>query len=358
MHPLEHIPKRLSQVAMKHKTFLWFILPSLSAMILFIALPIVSVLVQSLHVEHDQVLVITENCGPFGCEEVTAVDVEATAALKDAAPLGKFNGLATYANRAHLAFDEIAQAWASTDSMGDFLSQVFNLPFYRALLFTLAYTFIVTPFVILLGLAIALGVNGLPKILKGPTIFVSLLPMIVTPLIGSLILFWMIDARGLIGATLQIMFDDPDLSLKASPTLTWITLFVYGVWHSAPFSFIVFYAGLQTVPQDTLEASMIDGATRWQRIRYVVVPYMAPLVTFITLMQLMDNFRVFEPIVGFSAQASATSLSYIIYNDLRGGDSQLFGSAAATSMLTICGVAILLMPVLIRTWRDFTRKTV
>ena len=155
-----------------------------------------------------------------------------------------------------------------------------------------------------------------------------------------------------------VVFDDPDLSLKASPTLTWITLFVYGVWHSAPFSFIVFYAGLQTVPQDTVEAAMIDGASRWQRIRYVVVPYMAPLVTFITLMQLMDNFRVFEPIVGFSAQASATSLSYIIYSDLRGGDTQLFGSAAATSMLTILGVAVLLTPVLIRTWREFNRKPV
>jgi multiple sugar transport system permease protein len=342
---------------MKHRTFFWFILPSLTAMVLFIALPIVSVFVQSLYVAHDQVLVVTENCGPFGCQQTTSVDVEATLALKEEAPLGKLNGLATYGNRGHLALTELGEAWRSTDSFGVFLSKVMNLPFYKALAFTISYTFIVTPLVIVLGLAIALGVNALPKAVKGPTIFVSLLPMIVTPLIGSLILFWMIDARGIIGASLQALFDNPNLSLKASPTLTWVTLFVYGVWHSAPFSFIVFYAGLQTVPQDTLEAAMIDGATRWQRIRYVVIPYMTPLVTFIMLMQLMDNFRVFEPIVGFSAQANATSLSYIIYNDLR-GDSQLFGSAAATSMLTIIGVAILLTPVLIRTWREFTRKAV
>jgi len=103
---------------------------------------------------------------------------------------------------------------------------------------------------------------------------------------------------------------------------------------------------------------MIDGASRWQRIRYVVVPHIAPLVTFILLMQLMDNFRVFEPIVGFSAQASATSLSWIIYNDLRGQDIQMFGSAAATSMLTILGVAVLLTPVLIRTWQQFNKKVI
>lgn len=340
---------------MPHRTFFWFIFPSLLAMILFIALPIGSVIVQSLHVEHEQIIVVTESCGPFGCTETTAVDQEATRALRDAQPLGRFNGLGTYFNRAHLATEEIAAAWQTSESLGAFFGQVMNLPFYRALVFTVAYTFIVTPFVLVLGLAIALGVNGLPRALKGVTIFFSLLPMIVTPLIGSLVLFWMIDADGVIGATLQRVFDDPNLSLKASPTLTWITLFIYGIWSSAPFAFIVFYAGLQTVPEETLEAAMIDGATRWERIRYVVVPHLMPLVVFITLIQLMDNFRVFEPIVGFQAQASATSLSYIIYSDLR-GDVQQFGSAAATSVLTIIGVAILLAPVLVRTWRDFNRK--
>ena len=343
---------------MPHRTFLWFILPSLAAMILFIALPIVSVFVQSLFIEHEQVIVEVENCTPFKCETEMQVDTEATRALREERPLGRFNGLGTYTNRSHLAFDEVAAAWATTAGWGAFLSELYNRPFYKALAFTLAYTFVVTPFVIVLGLFIALGVNGLPAMLKGPTIFASLLPMIVTPLIGSLILFWMIDAEGILGSTLQRIFDDNQLSLKASPALTWVMLFVYGIWHSAPFAFIVFYAGLQTVPQETLEAAQIDGASRWQRVRYVVVPYMTPLVTFITLMQLMDNFRVFEPIVGFSASANATSLSWIIFNDLRGRDVQLFGSAAATSMLTILGIAVLLTPVLIRTWREFNRKRV
>ena len=216
----------------------------------------------------------------------------------------------------------------------------------------------VTPFVLFFGFLIALGVNSLPKQMKGPTIFVSLLPMIVTPLIGSLILFWMIDAQGIIGSILQRIFDDPNLSLKASPTLTWIMLMVYGVWHSSPFAFIVFYAGLQTVPSDTIEAAMIDGATRWERTKYVVLPHLMPLTIFILLIQLMDNFRVFEPIVGFSAQANATSLSWIIYNDISNNEDQFFGSAGATSVLTIIGISVLLIPVLIRTWREFNRKVV
>ena len=342
---------------MPHGTFARFIWPSFLAMIIFIALPIVSVAVQSFFVEHEQVMREVENCGPFKCTKVLQVDLEATGALRAESPLGRYNGLGTYSNRAHLAFDEVSEIWQATDSFSNFVAGVYNLPFYKALFFTLAYTFVVTPFVIIFGLLIALGVNRLPSITKGPTIFASLLPMIVTPLIGGLILFWMVDADGILGATLQIIFDDPQLSLKASAPLTWIMLMIYGIWHSTPFSFIVFYAGLQTVPTDTIEAAKIDGASRFQQVFYVVVPHMMPLLVFITLMQLMDNFRVLEPIVSFSAEAKARSLSWIIYNDLNGQD-KLFGSAAATSMLTILGVAILLTPVLIKTWRDFNRRSI
>ena len=342
---------------MSHRTFFWFILPSLLAMFVFIAMPLVSVVFQSLYIEHEQVMRVTKNCGPFGCKEEVSVDYEATQQLRDQNPLGQFNGLGTYFDRDHLAASEVGEAWTSSRSLGEFSTQLYNLPFYRSLAFTLAYTFIVTPFVIILGLLIALGVNRLTPVLKGPTIFLSLLPMIVTPLIGSLILFWMIDAQGIIGKSLQLLFDDNELSLKASPTLTWLTLMIYGIWHSAPFAFVVFYAGLQTVNADALEAAMIDGASRLQRVWYVVIPHLKPLFIFVALIQLMDNFRVFEPIVGFSAEANASSLSYAIYSDLK-GDVIQFNSAAATSVLTIVGVAILLAPVLRKTWRDFQQKVV
>lgn len=341
---------------MRHRDFAAFMWPSVLAMLLFIALPIVSVAIQSLYVEHDQVLVTAENCTPFGCTQETRVDTAATAARRAEEPLGRFNGLGTYFNRAHLATDEVAAILSDNRGFGDVVSRIMNLPFYKALAFTLLYTFLVTPLSMIFGFAVALGVNRISGWLKGAVIFVSLLPYIVTPLLGSLILFWMINSDGIIGASLQVIFNDPQLSLRASPVLTWVTLIVYGTWHMTPFAFVVFYAGLQTLPQDTLESAMIDGASRRERIRYVVIPHLAPLATFVGLVLLMDNFRVFEPIIGFSAEAHATSLSWLIYNDLTGQVNQLFGSAAATSILTMIGVIILLLPVLIRTRREFKRK--
>ena len=52
---------------MKHKTFFWFFLPTALAMFLFIALPLTSIVSQSLHTPHDAVLVVVESCDPFGC---------------------------------------------------------------------------------------------------------------------------------------------------------------------------------------------------------------------------------------------------------------------------------------------------
>jgi len=342
---------------MRHSTFFWFVLPTASAMILFIAFPIISVLLQSVHAPHPAVLVEVETCTPLvGCTVETTMDQDATKAVREAEPLGRFIGLEIFFDRGHLAVKEVGEIIRYSNSFNEAFSKLSNLPFYRALAFTLTFTFIVTPFVIIFGFLIAVTVNAINSHLKGLVIFFSLLPFVVTQLIGALVLFWMIDSRGILGSAVQWLASDPNLSLKASTGVMWVSLIIYGIWHAAPFAFVIFYAGLQTLPQDQIEAAKIDGASRYQQTKYIIIPHLFPLITFVALIQLMDNFRVFEPIVGFNASAHAQSLSWFIFNDL-GGETRQLSSAAASSVLTIIGVSILLFPVLFRTWRDFRERT-
>ncbi len=342
---------------MRHSTFFWFVLPTASAMVLFIAFPIISVLVQSVHAPHPVVLVEVETCTPLvGCTVETTMDQDATKAIREAEPLGRFIGLEIFFDRGHLAVKEVREIIRNSNSFNEVFSKLSNLPFYRALAFTLTFTFIVTPFVIIFGFLIAITVNAISSHLKGLVIFFSLLPFVVTQLIGALVLFWMIDSRGILGSAVQWLASDPNLSLKASTGVMWVSLIIYGIWHAAPFAFVIFYAGLQTLPQDQIEAAKIDGASRYQQTKYIIIPHLFPLITFVALIQLMDNFRVFEPIVGFNASAHAQSLSWFIFNDL-GGETRQLSSAAASSVLTIIGVSILLFPVLFRTWRDFRERT-
>jgi ABC-type sugar transport system permease subunit len=341
---------------MRHKTFFWFFLPTATAMLLFIAFPIISVITQSVHAPHKAVLIEVETCTPLtGCKIQTTIDQEATRKQKEVNPLGRFVGLDIFFDRGHLAIHELVEIFKSSENWSSKYNQIFNLPFYRAMGFTITFTFLVTPFVVILGLLIALAVNAIHSKIKGLVIFFSLLPFVITPLIGALVLFWMIDSRGILGNLVQWLVNDPTLSLKASTGLMWISLIIYGIWHAAPFAFVIFYAGLQTLPNDQIEAARIDGASRYQQVRYIIIPHLFPLITFVALIQLMDNFRVFEPIVGFNASAHATSLSWFIFNDLSGETRQL-SAAAASSVLTIVGVSILLFPVLLRTWKDFREK--
>ena len=342
---------------MRHITFFWFVLPTASAMVLFIAFPIISVLLQSVHAPHPAVLVEVETCTPLvGCTVETTMDQDATKAIREAEPLGRFIGLEIFFDRGHLAVKEVREIIRNSNSFNEVFSKLSNLPFYTALAFTLTFTFIVTPFVIIFGFLIAITVNAISSHLKGLVIFFSLLPFVVTQLIGALVLFWMIDSRGILGSAVQWLASDPNLSLKASTGVMWVSLIIYGIWHAAPFAFVIFYAGLQTLPQDQIEAAKIDGASRYQQTKYIIIPHLFPLITFVALIQLMDNFRVFEPIVGFNASAHAQSLSWFIFNDL-GGETRQLSSAAASSVLTIIGVSILLFPVLFRTWRDFRERT-
>jgi len=124
----------------------------------------------------------------------------------------------------------------------------------------------------------------------------------------------------------------------------------YGIWWAAPFAFIILYAGLQTVPRDPLEAAMIDGASAWQRLRYVVIPHLMPLLAVITVIHVMDAYRVFEPILVFGASVFANSVQYLTYYTLSYEDNA--NKAAAYAILTVIGVVILLIPVLVHTYRD------
>jgi multiple sugar transport system permease protein len=224
--------------------------------------------------------------------------------------------------------------------------------FYAALRFTLTFTLVTLPLVIGLGLAIALAVNAAAQSLRGPLIFASLLPFIITPVIGALSIRWLFQGDGILTAALRAI-THTHLSLFAQGWTIELLMMTYRVWHAAPFAFVVFYAGLQTVDQDTLESAIVDGASRFERLRSVIIPHLMPLIVFIALIHLMDTYRVFEEIIGFSSQAYRISLQFLTYSFLNPDQTgnRAITRASASSMLTMIGIVLLLIPLIRRTWK-------
>ncbi len=110
--------------------------------------------------------------------------------------------------------------------------------------------------------------------------------------------------------------------------------------------------------QDAVEAAIIDGASRWQRLRFIIIPHLIPLVIFLTLIHLMDAYRAFEEIVGFSASAHVISLQWLTYEYLLqdGTGARAISRASASAILTMVGIAILLGPPLRKVWREQRRS--
>ncbi|MGE4575830.1 MAG: sugar ABC transporter permease, partial [Candidatus Pseudothioglobus sp.] len=235
--------------------------------------------------------------------------------------------------------------------------QFMAIDFWKALRFTLSFTLVTLPLVLSFGLIIALCINNVAKSIRGPVIFVSLLPMIITPVIGALAIRWLFIGDGILTSFLEWWLVR-DIAMFGQAWTIELMMMFYRVWHVAPFAAIVFYAGLQTVNQDTVESAIIDGASRWQKFRYVILPHLMPLIVFVTLIHLMDAYRVFEEVIGFSSQAHVISLQWLTYDfltsDLMGNRS--IGRASASSMLTMIGIMLLLIPVLRGVWIDYKGK--
>ena len=341
---------------MKLHSFAGFVAPSVLLMLALLALPMVmTVLLSVRNCALQMELVTVQQTGPFGAHAVTTQRAQVNADGK-AVQQCRWVGLDYYrtvlglekstpetavvAGTAGTASPAAASAAASTSDAPP--------EFFSALRFTLLYIVATTPFVLGGGLLLALGMNRVTQRLKAVFIAASLLPFIITPVVGALAIKWLFRDNGLVphllsGVGVQVFW-------MAQAWSAQLLVILYGIWHVLPFAFIVFYAGLQGVPQDALEAATIDGATNWQKLRYVTLPHLAPLVVFVLMMHLMDAYRVFEPVMVLTQGAFTTSVQYLTYRVLMQEDNPYKASAA--SVLTIIGIALLLIPLLRKTWRE------
>lgn len=335
---------------MKFRTFAAFVGPSVFMMVVFIALPLASVFVQSFQVTQPVIERIeVESCTAGFLEQTCTTQVKTRPKINESGQVEtttRWVGFESYANL--LQLDRVRAA-ISNGAPG----RILQIDFWRALRFTLTFTLVTLPLVVGLGLAIALAVNNAARSIRGQVIFVSLLPFIITPVIGALSIRWLFYGDGIVTSWLETWFST-DISVAANGAAVEALMMFYRVWHVAPFAFVIFYAGLQTVNQDTLESAIIDGANRWQRLRFVIVPHLMPLIVFIALIHLMDAYRAFEEVVGFSSQAQRITLQWLTYDFLQPDDAgnRSISRASASAMLTMIGIVIILLPPLRRTWRD------
>ena len=200
----------------------------------------------------------------------------------------------------------------------------------KSYLFTFKYAIAGTILVNVLSLLLALGLNSNIKgksALRGIYFVPNILGGLVVGYIFSFIFTYILPV---IGSACHISFLEN--SILASEKYAWIAVLIVGVWQAVAMNTIIYISGLQTVPEDVYEASMLDGANKWTEFWKITFPLIMPFVSINLVLSTKNFLMVFDQIVsltqGGPAQ-STESISYLIYKNGMSGGQFGFQSANA-----------------------------
>lgn len=235
--------------------------------------------------------------------------------------------------------------------LGNYAEVLGDGVFWSSTGFTVFYTVVTTALKLVVGYALALL---LAHAIRARSVFLGVLmvPMIVPPVVGALVFSWMFrDDLGLYDWLLGRV--GLNVGWFSEPGPARLMLVLEDVWHQAVFAALVLLAGLQGLPKEPLEAAQLDGASWAQQQRYVVLPALRGLIVFVTIMSVMDGFRVFDAIsvITKGGPGGATESLMIYTFDVAIGQQRL-GLGSAVGVLTVLGILVMLFPFLRNTVRE------
>ena len=206
----------------------------------------------------------------------------------------------------------------------------------RSYLFTFKLALVSTLAVNVISLAMALALNSKIKF-KSALRGMYFIPNILGALVVGYIFNYFF--------TYIVPFLTNTTSILADAKWAWVAIVVVCAWQSIAMNTIIYISGLQTVPEDVYEAGSLDGATGWNKFRYLTFPLIMPFFT-INMVLCMKNFMmVFDQIMaltnGGPAQ-STESISFLIYNNGMAGGQFGFQSAnAVVFFIVIVTISVL-----------------
>ena len=234
-----------------------------------------------------------------------------------------------------------AGVWVGLDNfrnlIGDSVAQLslFNTLFYTAVASVVKFA---------LGLWLALLLNrNMP--FKSLIRAVVLLPFIVPTALSAIAFWWIYDSQFSVisWALLKIGLIDHYIDFLGEPWNARLSVIAANIWRGVPFVAICLLAGLQTISPSLYEAAALDGATSWQRFRFVTLPLLTPIIAVVMTFSVLFTFTDFQLIyvITRGGPLNATHLmATLSFQRAIPGGSLGEGAALATLMIPFLLAAI------------------
>jgi multiple sugar transport system permease protein len=180
---------------------------------------------------------------------------------------------------------------------------------------TTIYGLIVVPSEILLGLGLALLVHRTIRsaAIKAAIYVLAIIPIVI-PGVAAGVIFRLIYAPeyGLLNFILeQLGLIEKQILWLSVPPLAMLSVASVDIWQWTAFVYLVLFAGLQTVPQEAVEAAQVDGAKSWAQFRHIELPFIRPLVLLVLFFRIADVLRVFDHVFILTGGGPGTTTEFL-----------------------------------------------
>jgi ABC-type sugar transport system permease subunit len=149
-----------------------------------------------------------------------------------------------------------------------------------------------------LALVLAIAVN---RRLAGGGLYrtIFFLPPILSEIVVGLIWFWIYDGNfGIFNAVLtQLGLGAWARPWLADPATALNAVAIIHMWKGFGWGFVIFLAGLQTIPDELYEAARVDGASAWLRFRHITLPLLLPVCITVSILTILGTMQIFALIV-------------------------------------------------------------
>lgn len=231
--------------------------------------------------------------------------------------------------------------WVGLDNF----RRLFHDPvFWIALRNTTLYTLGTVPLSVGAGLALALAIE---RVRWGRTFYrgTFFLPVIISIAVAALIFELLLHPQiGPVNAALRAAgvrgpnwLSDPAWALPA--------LMAIGVWKGFGYNVVLFIAGLKTIDPSLLEAARIDGASAWQRLRYLTWPLLSPVTFFALIIALIQSFQVFATVQIMTRGGPNNATNVLVFTVWQQA-FQFYDVGVAMALATILFLVVLTLTIL------------
>jgi multiple sugar transport system permease protein len=209
-----------------------------------------------------------------------------------------------------------------------------NPTFRKAFINTTKYSVFVAPIQLVIALLLALLVNGG---IKGKAFFRTIyyIPTQTSAVAVAVIFMFLFKQDGVFNKFTSI-FGLAPRNFLTDPKTALPVIMAMAIWSSVGLYMVIFLAGLQDIPESLYEAANIDGASNWQRFRFITVPMLKPTIFLNVVVSMIGCFQVYDQAYVISQGNGGpldSTMTVVLYLTRTGFREFKMGQASATAFI-------------------------